>query len=113
MRLYRAFKHSIEGLGYLAAHEKAFQYELIFTIIVIPIIAYLLPNKYAITLELITWGMVLIAEILNTAIEKTLDHIDKKHQPLIKIAKDCGSCAVLCALIIWTLTTVLLLSLNY
>ena len=38
-------------------------------------------------------GIILAVELINTAIEATCDAITKKYNPLIKIAKDCGSAA--------------------
>ena len=38
-------------------------------------------------------GIILSVELINTAIEATCDAITKKYNPLIKIAKDCGSAA--------------------
>lgn len=40
-------------------------------------------------------GIILSVELLNTAIESTCDAISKEYNPLIKIAKDCGSAATL------------------
>ena len=38
-------------------------------------------------------GIILAVELINTAIENTCDAISKEYNPLIKIAKDCGSAA--------------------
>ncbi len=57
---------------------------------------------------LICSALVFSAELLNTAIEKTVDICSPEYSPLAKIAKDCAAGAVLilaiCALVVWIIT---------
>jgi diacylglycerol kinase (ATP) len=46
-------------------------------------------------LLLLSCGLVLSAELFNTALEHTLDHLSPERHPAVKIAKDCAAGAVL------------------
>ncbi len=78
-------------------NETALRQELILSIIAIPAAFLLTANAWKI---LALWGVLLIllaVELLNTGIEKLADRVTTEHDELIKIAKDCGSAAVLVA----------------
>ncbi len=98
-RLVAALKNSLVGLRYAAAHEAAVRQELVAIIVGVPI-AILLPVR---TLEhlilVLSLLLVLLVEILNTAIENTVDRIGLEHHELAGRAKDLGSTAVLIALL--------------
>ncbi len=98
-RLIAALKNSLVGLRYAAAHEAAVRQELVAIAIGVPV-AILLPVG---TLEhlilVLSLLLVLLVEILNTAIENTVDRIGLEHHELAGRAKDLGSTAVLIALL--------------
>ncbi len=98
-RLVAALKNSLVGLRYAAAHEAAVRQELVAILIGVPV-AILLPVG---TLEhlilVLSLLLVLLVEILNTAIENTVDRIGLEHHELAGRAKDLGSTAVLIALL--------------
>ena len=52
---------------------------------------------------LLTFGLVLVVELLNTAIEATVDRFGRQHHPLSGKAKDAGSAAVAAALLLHAL----------
>ena len=93
IRFFKSFKYSIEGLKY------AYKYEQSMLIHVIATICVLLANilfqvsgiEWLITLLAI--GMVLSAELINSAIEAAVDLVTLEEHPLAKIAKDCSSAA--------------------
>ncbi len=97
-RIYAAFTYSISGLCTAWRHEHAFRQELL---VAIPaaIIALLLPvsplRKLALIAVLV---LVLVVELLNSAIEAVVDRISFDPHPLSKNAKDLGSAAVFLAL---------------
>ena len=93
-RLFAAFFYSIEGFRTAWRGEHAFRQELL---LVIPcvIVALLLPvsplKKLALIAVLV---LVLVVELLNSAIEAVVDRVSFERHPLSKNAKDLGSAAV-------------------
>jgi len=99
-RLWAAFLYSLDGLRYAVRNEAAFRQEL-FTIAVLLVILYFLP------LSLVSKGLlffatllVLIVELLNSAIESIVDIASPEYHALAKRAKDLGSAAVMISLIL-------------
>jgi len=97
-RVFAAFFYSMQGFRTAWKSEHAFRQELL---LVIPasIVALLLPlpplHKLALIAVLV---LVLIVELINSAIEAVVDRISFEHHPLSKNAKDLGSAAVFLAL---------------
>ena len=107
IRMWNAFHYSMSGLKAAYKHEDAFRQETMLAIIFIPL-ALLLPlNGMAKALLVGSILMVIIIELINSAIEATVDRISFEDHRLAKRAKDIGSAAVLIALInavvIWAL----------
>jgi diacylglycerol kinase (ATP) len=96
-RIYSAFFYSIEGLKTAIRSEHAFRQELA-VFVVGAIAALLLPVSAFQKLVLIgSMVIVLIVELLNSAIEAVVDRVSLERHPLSKNAKDFGSAAVLLA----------------
>jgi diacylglycerol kinase (ATP) len=98
-RVWNAFFYSLEGFKAAWTHEDAFRQEAILALVMIPL-AFLLtdvPLERAIMIASVL--LVLIVELLNSAIEATVDRISLENHLLAKRAKDIGSAAVLIALI--------------
>jgi diacylglycerol kinase (ATP) len=99
-RIYAAFFNSYEGFKAAWQTEHAFRQELM---LMVPaaIIALLLPvsrfEKLALIAVLI---LVLIVELINSAVEAIVDRISMERHPLSKSAKDIGSAAVCLALLL-------------
>ena len=90
-----SFNHAVDGISYTANHERNFRIELCFAIGV-TIASYLF--KVTIIewcILVITIGIVLALEIINTAIERSVDLVTKQYAELAKIAKDASAGAVL------------------
>ncbi|MDO7083678.1 diacylglycerol kinase [Pseudocolwellia sp. AS88] len=99
-RIYLAFINSLQGFNWLIKNEAAFQQELVF-IVVLSVISFLLPVSLLMHLLLIVSLLfVLLVEVINTAIEVTIDRISTEHHPLSGLAKDLGSLAVFISLTI-------------
>jgi len=99
-RLWRALINSWNGLRAAAASEQAVREELIVLALSVPL-ASLIGISFERSLQLvIVVLLVLIVELLNTAIEKLADRVTLEHDPIIKRVKDMGSAAVLGALAI-------------
>jgi diacylglycerol kinase (ATP) len=94
-RIGKAFGYSLAGLRHATAHESAFQQELI-VVAVLTIVCFVLPFDLLLTLLLVIGHLlILIIELLNTAIEALADKVCTDIDPLIKQTKDAGSAAVL------------------
>ncbi len=105
-RIRGAYVNSLAGLGQAWRHEHAFRQEL-FLAVPASVLALLLPVSALEKLLLIgVLVMVLVVELLNSAIEAVVDRISLERHSLSKDAKDFGSAAVmlslLLALAIWT-----------
>lgn len=105
----RNTRYALQGLCDLISSEKSFQIELIFCIILIPIIIVLdhtITNKILMISSL--FG-VLIAETINSAIERTVDLVTLEEHIMAGKAKDMGSaivfisiinCLIICSIIL-------------
>jgi len=106
-RLRNAFGWSMAGLAATLKHEKAFQQELALCLILAPIGLWLGETGTAKALLLGSLFLVLIVEILNSAVEAVVDRFGGEHHTLSGRAKDMGSAAVFLALanvaLVWIL----------
>ncbi len=99
-RVYLAFINSAKGFSWLIKNEAAFKQELIISVLLITTSFFLNINAFEQLVLISVLGFVLIVEIINTAIEATIDRIGLEHHPLSGLAKDLGSLAVLLSLFI-------------
>lgn len=108
--LVRALGNSLRGLAQAVKSERAFQQELVLAIFGV-IAAFLLTDVSTERALLIgSLAIVLIVELVNSAIEAAVDRIGMEINPLSKRAKDMGSAAVLLSvvtvIIIWVIILV-------
>jgi len=104
---WRATGIALQGLRAAFQHEEAFRQEVIIAAIAIPV-ALLLPTSILGKVLMITSVLlVLIIELLNSALEAAVDHTSLEQHPLAKRAKDIASAAVLLsivnAVVVWGL----------
>ena len=97
-RILRAFGYSREGLAAAFAHEAAFRQEVLACIVLAPLALWLGDSGIERALMLGSLLLVLIVELLNSAIEAIVDRVSMAPHPLSKRAKDIGSAAVLVAI---------------
>ncbi len=97
-RLAGALRYSLAGLRHAALNEAAFQQELIGLSLLTPIALWLPLGALERALLILSMLFVLVVELLNSAVEATVDRISVEHHPLSGQAKDLGSAAVLVAL---------------
>ncbi|MEQ1525223.1 MAG: diacylglycerol kinase [Gallionella sp.] len=106
-RIGSAFNFSLAGLRAAIRHEAAFRQELLLAMTLIPTALFLNVSAISKALMIASVLLVLIVELLNSAIEAAVDHTSLEQHPLAKRAKDIGSAAVLLsllnALIVWLL----------
>jgi diacylglycerol kinase (ATP) len=98
-RLINAFKYSCAGLQEAYRNEDAFRMELSLAIILIPLAFWLEHSMLGRAAMIACVLLVIIVELLNSAIEATVDRISLDDHNLAKRAKDIGSAAVLISLI--------------
>ena len=103
-RITRALGYSVAGLRAAYRKESAFRQELILTLVLVPLGAWLGRTGVERTLLIGSILMVLIVELLNSAVEATVDRGGKNWDKLAGRAKDMGSAAVLIALLLLGLT---------
>lgn len=99
-RIAAAFLYSAHGLRTAWLNEHAFRQELMLAVPGI-IVALLLPVSALERLVLIAvLILMLIVELLNSAIEAVVDRVSLEHNPLSKNAKDLGSAAVMLSMLL-------------
>ncbi len=105
----RVIKNSIYSLnGLISAFksEEAFRIEIFLFLILLPLSFFLGQSSVEICLLIMSLFIVLITELVNTALEKTIDRISKEKNELSGVVKDIGSAAVfisiLQACVIWS-----------
>jgi diacylglycerol kinase (ATP) len=106
-RLMNAFGYSMAGLKAAYQNEDAFRQEVLFAIILIPLALFIEHEAIGRALMIGSVLLVMVVELLNSAIEATVDRVSLERHDLAKRAKDIGSAAVFMSLlnlaIVWTL----------
>ncbi|MBK6401850.1 MAG: diacylglycerol kinase [Rhodocyclaceae bacterium] len=98
-RLWRALFYSRDGLRAAYRHEDAFRQEAWLALALVPL-AFVMPvGNLGRALMIASIMLVLIVELINSAIEAAIDRISLEHHDLSKRAKDIGSAAVMIALL--------------
>jgi diacylglycerol kinase (ATP) len=104
LRLWKATINSRNGLAFAIRSEQAVREEIFALLLSLPL-AWLIGTTPARRLEMIAVVLLLlVVELLNTAIEKLADRLTVDHDPQIGRVKDMGSAAVGVALLIAGLT---------
>ncbi len=97
-RILNAWRYSLQGLAAATRHEAAFRQELVLAAVLLPAAFFVGRTMMERLVLLATVFVVLIAELLNSAVETLADAVSVEHHPLIGRAKDIGSAAVLLAM---------------
>ena len=98
MRAVRAMRFSAQGFVHAWRHESAFRQELTLGIIMTPLALWLGRTAYEKVLLIACLLLVLIVELLNSAVEAAIDRVGEEHHELSGRAKDLGSAAVFVSL---------------
>ncbi len=99
VRVWRAFFYSMAGLSAALKHEHAFRQEVMLALVLIPLAFFLPASSIGKALMIGAVLLVLIVELLNSAVEAVVDRVSIENHPLAKRAKDIGSAAVFIALV--------------
>ncbi len=109
---YNFFKntsYALKGLIDLIKNETSFKIELIVTIILIPVIIFIDTNLTNKAILFITLMGMILAEAINSAIERVVDLVTLEHHPMAGRAKDVGSTIVFISISIFVITWVIIL----
>jgi diacylglycerol kinase (ATP) len=100
MRLVYATRWSLKGFRSTLKSEEAFRQEVLLLVVLTPLAWWLGDNGIERALMIGSLLIVLIVELLNSAIESAIDRIGQEHHKLSGKAKDQGSAAVFVALVL-------------
>ncbi|KTD68410.1 MULTISPECIES: diacylglycerol kinase [Legionella] len=110
LKIKEASLYSFAGLKAAFQDEFAFRLELLVSIVALPAAFFIGKTSVERALLISTLLIVMVAELLNSAVETTLNRIDRAWNPLTKKAKDLGSAAVFItivnALVVWILVII-------
>jgi|SRR5581483_11779905 len=109
LRTVRSFRFAAAGLRYLARTQPNFRVHLAIGVAALTTGVALEISAVEMVELLLTIGLVLVAEALNTAIEAAVDLASPEFHPLARIAKDAAAAAVLIAAIVAVLVGLVVL----
>jgi len=105
--VFKAALYSFKGLGAAFKYEEAFRLELIAMVVMFPLALWLGHGGVEKALMAGSLILVLVVELINSAVEAVVDRVSVEHHKLSGRAKDIGSAAVFMALVnvvvIWAL----------
>jgi len=107
--IINATGYSLCGLKAAWRTEAAFRQEALLMVILLPLALLLGKNGVERALLVSVCLVVLVAELLNSAIEAVVDRIGPEHHPLAGAAKDLGSAAVFVSLVLVVMVWALVL----
>ena len=99
-RLWRALYHSMNGFRAAWREEASFRLEIVLAALLSAVCLYLPFDTWLKAAILFSHVLVLVVELLNTAVEAVVDMITREFHREAKKAKDAGSAAVLMSLIL-------------
>jgi len=96
-KITESFNHAIEGIIYTVRTQRNMKIHLVVAILVLFLSLFFNLSKIEMVILLITITSVIVLELINTAIEATIDVLANYYHPLAKIAKNVSAGAVLVA----------------
>jgi diacylglycerol kinase (ATP) len=98
-RIWHALLYSLDGFAAALLHENAFRQEVVLALVLVPIALAVPTSGLGKAVMVASVLLVLVVELLNSAIESVTDRISLEDHVLAKRAKDMGSAAVMLSLI--------------
>lgn len=98
-RILNATSYSLKGLVAAFKNEAAFRQELLLALVLLPLAFYLGETGLERAVMIGSVILVLIVELLNSAVESVVDRVSDEHHELSGRAKDIGSAAVFVSLV--------------
>lgn len=99
-RILRASVYSMQGFAHAFQNEAAFRQEITLTVVLTPVAFWLGRSPLEIAILISVCLIMLIVELLNTAVEVAIDRHGDEHHELSGAAKDLGSAAVFVSLVL-------------
>lgn len=99
-RIYLAAGFSLKGITTAFRHEAAFREEVLLAAVLLPLACWLQVDPLERVLMIAAVLLVLIVELLNSAIEAVVDRVGTEHHELSGRAKDMGSAAVFISMLL-------------
>ena len=112
-RIIRAFGYSLKGFRACYRHEAAFRQEVLAAVVILPLGLWLGGDGVERALLVGSWLFVMVVELLNSAIEATVDRFGPEHHKLSGRAKDIASASVFASITTAIVTWVLVLAPRY
>ena len=106
-RIVNATSYSVAGLRSAWRHESAFRQECMLALVLVPCAFWLAETWSQAALLIAAVGLVLVVELLNSAVEAAVDRLGDEFHELAGRAKDLGSAAVFVSLVVLATTWVL------
>lgn len=104
VRIYKAFTYSLQGIKAAWDNEHAFRQEMALVVVGVVVALFLHVAPYEKLALICVLILILIVELINSAVEAIVDRVSLERHPLSKNAKDLGSAAVFFALLIAGMT---------
>jgi diacylglycerol kinase (ATP) len=98
-RLFAAFGNSMTGLGDVWRREEAFRIEAVLLVVSVPAAFWIAEDPIRRAVLVCAVAFVMVVEVINSAIEATIDRIGPERHEKSRMAKDLGSFAVLLAVL--------------
>lgn len=93
LRFTSSIKNSVNGLVYAYLNEQSLTLHALLTIFVLASGFYFNISKIQWAILVVVMAIIIVTELLNTAIEAVVDLVTKEYHELAKVAKDCASAA--------------------
>ena len=94
LNFFASVRYAVEGFFAAVKHEPSFREDLLFALLLVPFAVILPVNAVSTALMIASLILILIVELLNSAIEWVIDYLRPEHHPLAKRIKDMASAAV-------------------
>ncbi|MGV8145632.1 MAG: diacylglycerol kinase [Alkaliphilus sp.] len=96
-KMIDSFNHAVEGIIYSVKTQKNMKIHFLISTLILFLALFFDLSKYEVMMLFLTISLVVITEMLNTAVEKTIDLVTNDYHELAKIAKNVAAGAVLIA----------------
>ena len=96
----RKLRTVLSGLRYAVAYDFSVAYKLVLSVVVLAM-TFALRAWVNVLLVLLATGLVLVAEMFNSAIEALCDFVEERHNEKIKVIKDIAAAAVGVTILMW------------
>ena len=93
--LVRSLNNALEGLAYVLKTQRNMRIHFAVAALILVLSAFLDLSRLEFVLLILAIGFVLMTELVNTAVEATIDVVTSTYDPLAKVAKDVAAAAVL------------------